>query len=96
MQAQRPPLFIWYVGKTRRERVAAALAVMGFCAALFWALLNDLSYGYEGAVPPPSLLHTNGRFATSLVLGVFFSCVAVSALGVLLFWCFCFLDRNRK
>ena len=96
MQAPRPPLFIRHIGKTRRERMASALAIVGFCAAVLWAVLNDLSYGYEGAVPPPSLLHTNGLLSTPLVLGVFFSCVAASALGALLFWCFRFLDRNHK
>lgn len=91
---ERLDQFIWHVGKTRRERMAAVFAVVGFCAALFWALLNDLSYGYEGAVPPPSQLHTNGRFAMSLVLGVFFSCITASVLGVLSFWCFRVLDRK--
>jgi hypothetical protein len=96
MRPQRAPAIIWLIGRTRRERVASALAVLGFCLALFWALLNGMNYGYEETDPRPSLLHTNGRFAVSLVLGVFFSFVAVGVLGAVLFWYFRFVDRGHR
>ena len=93
--SDKNPSIVWYIGRTRREHAAVTVSLLGFCLALVWALLNDLSYGYEGAEPPPSLLHTNGRYPVPVVLGVFFGFVGMIILGVVLFWCFRAFDKRR-
>ncbi len=58
-------------------------------------MINGMSYGYEGA-EGPARLSTNGQFDVPIVLGVFFSCVVVSALCVLFFWVFRFSDGGSE
>jgi hypothetical protein len=93
MQTQNSASRIWIIGNTRRERAVVGVAFVSGCQALVWALVNDLRFGHEGA-EAHSRLFTNGRFEASMVLRVFFSCVAISALGVLSFWWFRFLSRG--
>jgi len=87
--------FTWLIGKTRRERIVSFIAFMFACVAFLWAMLNEMSYGYEGA-EGPARLSTNGRFDVSIVLGVFFVCVAVSILCMLIFWLFRFSDGGSE
>jgi hypothetical protein len=87
MQTQSSASGFWIVGRTRRERVVAILAVLSFCGGLLWALINDLRYGNEGA-GVQARVYTNGLFPISTVLIVFFSLAAMSAICVLLFWLF--------
>jgi hypothetical protein len=95
MQTQSSRSTYWLIGKTRRERVASFLAFVAAVLGFIWGMINDMSYGYEGAVPNYQL-HTNGRFDVSIVLGVFFACFAASVFFVLLFWLFRFLDGGRN
>jgi len=92
MQAQSPTSVFWIVGRTRRERVVTILAIFSFCGGLLWALINDLSYGSEGA-DVQVRVNTNGLFPISTVLVVFFSLAASSAVCALLF---CFFRRSSK
>ncbi len=95
MQPERSESSCWLVGKSRRERVVSFLAVVFGCLGFIWGMINDMSYGYEGA-EGPSRLHTNGRFDESIVLAVFFSCVAACLFCVLTFWYFRLLDKCRS
>ena len=95
MQTQSSPSVFWIVGRTRREKVAASLAIVSGCGGLLWALINDLSYGSEGA-DAHARVNTNGLFHLPTVLAVFFSLAALSAFCVLLFWLFRFLDGGRN
>ncbi len=85
----------WIVGRTRRQRVVALIAVVSGCLGFVWGMVNDMSYGYEGT-NGPSRLHTNGRFDTSIVLSVFFSCFAVCLICAVLYRWFQFLDRKHN
>lgn len=95
MKQQDPNAHCATLGRTRRERVAATISLVSFCAGLSWALFNGMSYGYEGT-PAQYRLHTNGAYGLAWVLGVFFACVAVGLVGVLLFWGLRLLDRGRN
>ena len=94
MQTQSSKASYWLIGKTRRERAASFLAFVAVGLGFLWGMVNDMTYGYEGAVPSYRL-NTNGRFDVSIVLGVFFSCITASVFFVLLFWCFRFFDRKH-
>ncbi len=94
MQERRAFGLVWYVGKTRRERVAVLLAILSGCFALIWALVNDMRYGSEGA-ESQSRLYTNGRFDPALVQAVFLFILGTGALFVLLFLIFRVLDIKR-
>jgi hypothetical protein len=85
-------MFEWYIGKSRRERIASFLAFVAAGLAFFWAMVNDMSYGYEGAVAPDYQLNTNGKYDVLMVLEVFFAFILASVFFTLLFWCFRFLD----
>src|SRR4051812_34663955 len=95
MQTQNSSSSYWIAGKTRRERIALALATMWFCVGLLWALVNNLSYGREGA-DAGDRVNTNGLFPTTTVLAVYFSFAAATVFCVLLFGAFRFLDRSNN
>jgi hypothetical protein len=95
MHTKSLPSGFWIVGKTRREKVVASLAIVSGCGGLLWALINDLSYGSEGA-DAHARVNTNSLFPIATVLAVFFLLAALSAFCVLLFWLFRFLDGGRN
>jgi hypothetical protein len=83
-------------GKTRRERIAASVAIAAGCAGSLWAVsFTELSYGHETA-GDRSHVFTNGFVSSSTALAVFAGCFALSAFCALLFWVFRFLDRGHN
>ena len=92
MQTPNPDTLFWIVGKTRRQRIVALLAILSGCLGFIWGMINNMSYGSEGGAP--ARLDTNGRFDVSIVLGVFFACFGVCLLCAVLYRWFQFLDRR--
>jgi hypothetical protein len=94
MDMDNPEPTGWVVGKTRRQRVVACLAIMSGCMGFIWGMINDMSFGSEGGAP--ARLHTNGRFEASLVLWVFLGCFGVCLFCAVLYRWFQYLDTRRN